>query len=158
MQTVALVILLILAVALIGVVLLQRNEGGGLGMGAGGVMTGRAQATGLARATWWIGGAFMATSLALTMIAAQDAAGTSVVDQINPAANDAFAAARTLGPASPATDALRGWGASRQIGEPFAKATDTNSLWWQWTAPAGGTASVSTCGTGFDSMPSRQTG
>ena len=89
MQTVALVILLILAVALIGVVLLQRNEGGGLGMGAGGVMTGRAQATALTRATWWLGGAFMATSLALTLIAARDAAGTSVVDQINPAANDA---------------------------------------------------------------------
>jgi preprotein translocase subunit SecG len=89
METVALVILLILAVALIGVVLLQRNEGGGLGMGAGGVMTGRAQATALARATWWIGGAFMAMSLALTVIAAQDAADSSIVDQINPAAGDA---------------------------------------------------------------------
>ncbi|EYD72094.1 Preprotein translocase subunit SecG [Rubellimicrobium mesophilum DSM 19309] len=88
METVALVVLLILAVALIGVVLLQRNEGGGLGMGAGGVMTGRAQATALARATWWIGGAFMVVSLAMTVIAARDAAGTSVVDQINPAAND----------------------------------------------------------------------
>jgi preprotein translocase subunit SecG len=88
METVALVILLILAVALIGVVLLQRNEGGGLGMGAGGVMTGRAQATAMARATWWIGAAFMATSLALTVIAAQNAAGTSVVDQINPSAAD----------------------------------------------------------------------
>ena len=88
METVALVILLILAVALIGVVLLQRNEGGGLGMGAGGVMTGRAAATALARATWWIGGAFMATSLALTVIAARDSTGASVVDQISPAASD----------------------------------------------------------------------
>lgn len=88
METVALVILLILAVALIGVVLLQRNEGGGLGMGAGGVMTGRAAATALARATWWIGGAFMVTSLALTVIAARDSAGSSVVDQFNPAASD----------------------------------------------------------------------
>ena len=89
METVALVILLILALALIGVVLLQRNEGGGLGMGAGGVMTGRAQATALARSTWWIGGAFMVMSLALTVIAAQDAADSSVVNQINPAAADA---------------------------------------------------------------------
>lgn len=86
METVALVILLILAVALIGLVLLQQNEGGGLGMGAGGVMTGRGQATALARATWWIGGAFMAMSLALTVIAAQNATDSSVVDQINPAA------------------------------------------------------------------------
>ncbi len=88
METVALVILLILAVALIGVVLLQQNEGGGLGMGAGGVMTGRAQATAMARATWWIGGAFMALSLALTVIAARDATDSSVVDQINSSATD----------------------------------------------------------------------
>ena len=120
METVALVILLILAVALIGVVLLQRNEGGGLGMGAGGVMTGRAQATALARATWWIGGAFMAMSLALTVIAAENSAGSSVVDQINPAtsdeapADDAAPVAPGLGeggsllppPAAGTTDAL----------------------------------------------------
>ena len=89
MENVALVILLILAVALIGVVLLQRNEGGGLGMGGGGVMTGRAAATALGRATWLIGGAFMAMSLVLTVLAAQDAAESSVVDQINPGAADA---------------------------------------------------------------------
>jgi preprotein translocase subunit SecG len=83
MQTVALVILLLLAFALIGVVLLQRNEGGGLGMGGpGGAMGGRGQATGLARATWWLGGGFMAMSLALTVIAAQEAGESSVVDQL----------------------------------------------------------------------------
>ncbi|MBP1805781.1 preprotein translocase subunit SecG [Rubellimicrobium aerolatum] len=83
METVALVILLILAVALIGVVLLQRSEGGGLGMGGGGVMTGRAAATALGRATWIIGGAFMAMSVVLTILAAERSAGSSVVDQIN---------------------------------------------------------------------------
>ena len=83
METVALVILLILAVALIGVVLLQRSEGGGLGMGSGGAMTGRAQATAMGRATWLIGGAFMAMSVVLTIIAAEKSAGSSVVDQIN---------------------------------------------------------------------------
>ena len=88
METVALVILLLLAVALIGVVLLQQNEGGGLGMGAGGVMTGRSQATAMGRATWLIGGAFMAMSLVLTVISARDATDSSVVDQINPAATD----------------------------------------------------------------------
>lgn len=82
MQTVALVILLLLAFALIGVVLLQRNEGGGLGMGTAGTMAGRGQATALQRATWLIGAAFMATSLALTVIAARDAGDASVVDQI----------------------------------------------------------------------------
>ena len=89
METVALVILLILAVALIGVVLLQRSEGGGLGMGSGGVMSGRAAATALGKATWIIGGAFMAMSVVLTIIAAEQSACTSVVDQINAGATDA---------------------------------------------------------------------
>lgn len=82
METVLLVVLLILALALIGVVLLQRSEGGGLGMGAGGVMTGRGQATALSRATWWIGGAFMAASLLMTVIAAENAGTGSVVDRV----------------------------------------------------------------------------
>ncbi|TNC52016.1 preprotein translocase subunit SecG [Rubellimicrobium rubrum] len=89
MENVALVILLILAVALIGVVLLQRSEGGGLGMGGGGAMTGRAQATALGRATWLIGGAFMVTSVILTIIAAEKSASSSVVDQINAGGADA---------------------------------------------------------------------
>jgi preprotein translocase subunit SecG len=82
METVALVILLLLALALVGVVLLQRNEGGGLGMGAGGTMTGRGAATALQRATWILGGSFMAMSLVLTILAAQEAGQSSVVDQI----------------------------------------------------------------------------
>ena len=85
METVVLTIHLILALSLVAVVLLQRSEGGGLGMGAGGVMTGRGQATALGRVTWWLAGAFIATSVALTAIAARDAAGSSVVDQINAA-------------------------------------------------------------------------
>ena len=82
MENVGLVILLLLAFGLIGVVLLQRNEGGGLGMGGGGAMTGRAQATALQRATWWLGGGFLAMSLVLTIIAAREAGESSVVDQI----------------------------------------------------------------------------
>jgi preprotein translocase subunit SecG len=82
MENVVLVILLILAIALIAVVLLQRSEGGGLGMGAGGVMTGRSQATALTKLTWWLGGAFMAAAIALTILAAQGIGTASVVDQI----------------------------------------------------------------------------
>ena len=82
MENVALVILLLVALALVGVVLLQRNEGGGLGMGSGGPNGTRSQSTALQRATWWLGGAFMVMSLALTVIAAQEAADSSVVDQI----------------------------------------------------------------------------
>jgi preprotein translocase subunit SecG len=88
METVLLVILLIVALALVAVVLLQRSEGGGLGMGGGGVMSGRAQATALSRATWMLGGAFMVVSLLMTVIAAENAGGASVVDRVQEGAAD----------------------------------------------------------------------
>ena len=89
MENVLLIVLLILALALIGVVLLQRSEGGGLGMGGGGAMSGRAQATALGRATWWIGGAFMVASLLMTVLAAENAGSGSVVDRVQPSAAEA---------------------------------------------------------------------
>lgn len=84
MQNVILVIHLILALALIGVVLLQRSEGGGLGIGGGnmGPQAGRPPLTGLAKLTWGFAVAFICTSLALTVIAAQNSATTSVLDRI----------------------------------------------------------------------------
>ena len=83
MENIILVIHLILAVCLIGVVLLQRSEGGGLGMGGGGgVMTGRQAATALGKLTWAFAIAFLATSITLTIIAAQNSASDSVLDQL----------------------------------------------------------------------------
>lgn len=86
MENVILVIHLILAVCLIGVVLLQRSEGGGLGMGGGGggggVMTGRQAATALGKLTWFFAIAFLATSITLTIIAAQNSAGSSLLDDL----------------------------------------------------------------------------
>jgi preprotein translocase subunit SecG len=86
MQNVVLIIHLLLALALIGVVLLQRSEGGGLGMGGGGggggVMSGRAAATALGKLTWIFAAAFICTSITLTIFAAQNAAGTSVLDRL----------------------------------------------------------------------------
>lgn len=82
MENVILIVHLILALCLIGIVLLQRSEGGGLGMGGGGVMTGRGAATALGKLTWAFAVAFIATSLTLTIIAAQNAAGTSVLDRL----------------------------------------------------------------------------
>jgi len=85
MENVILVIHLILALSLIGVVLLQRSEGGGLGMGGGGgggAMTGRAAASALTKVTWALAIAFICTSIAMTVIAAKNSAGSSVVDRI----------------------------------------------------------------------------
>ena len=82
MENVVLIVHLLLALALIGVVLVQRSEGGGLGIGGGGggAMTGRSAATALGKVTWGLATAFIATSITLTILAAENAAGTSVVD------------------------------------------------------------------------------
>jgi preprotein translocase subunit SecG len=84
MENVILTAHLILALLLIGVVLLQRSEGGGLGMGSGGggggVMSGRQAANALSKLTWIFATAFILTSIALTVIAARNAATTSVID------------------------------------------------------------------------------
>ncbi|PTX50907.1 MULTISPECIES: preprotein translocase subunit SecG [Gemmobacter] len=84
MQNVILTIHLILALLLIGVVLLQRSEGGGLGMGGGGggVVSARGAANALTKLTWIFATAFIVTSLTLTIMAARQADGGSVIDQI----------------------------------------------------------------------------
>lgn len=83
MENVILSIHLILALLLIGVVLLQRSEGGALGMGGGGggVMSGRAAANALTKMTWGLAIAFLITSVTLTIIAARNAEEGSVVDR-----------------------------------------------------------------------------
>jgi len=89
MQNVVLIIHLLLAISLIGLVLLQRSEGGGLGMGGGGAgggaMSGRAAASALTKLTWGLAIAFICTSLALTILQVQQSSGSSVVDQLMPA-------------------------------------------------------------------------
>jgi len=117
MENVILVIHLILALCLIGIVLLQRSEGGGLGIGGGGgggVMSSRAAATALGKLTWLFAIAFIGTSISLTVIAAQKSAGSSVIDQMGidtsaietapaePEANDLLPPATTGTPLAPA--------------------------------------------------------
>ncbi len=99
MENVVLTIHLILALCLIGVVLLQRSEGGGLGMGGGGggAMSGRAAATALTKLTWIFAIGFIITSISLTLIAAQNAAGSSVVDQFGGSVPEQSAPASPLG-------------------------------------------------------------
>jgi len=70
MQTLIIVIHLMIVTALIGVVLLQKSEGGGLGMGSGGgFMSNRGTANVLTRATAVLAGIFFATSLILSSLA-----------------------------------------------------------------------------------------
>ena len=83
MQNVVLVIHLILALGLIGIVLLQRSEGGGLGIGGGGGgSSGRPSSTALGKVTWLFAIAFIITSLTLTIIAAKNSQGDSVIERL----------------------------------------------------------------------------
>ncbi|MBM6595747.1 preprotein translocase subunit SecG [Microvirga pudoricolor] len=89
MQNVLIIIHLIIVLALIGVVLLQRSEGGmGLSGGGGvsGFMTGRGQANALTRATAILAALFFVTSLALTILATRGGAPRSILDGTAPAA------------------------------------------------------------------------
>ncbi|MFM2044832.1 MAG: hypothetical protein RLY86_3408 [Pseudomonadota bacterium] len=79
MELVVLVIHLLIAIALVGVVLIQKSEGGGLGMGSGnmgGMMTTRGSANLLTRATAFLAAAFFATSLILAILAGTRPAGS----------------------------------------------------------------------------------
>jgi preprotein translocase subunit SecG len=72
MTTVLLIIHLFVTLALIGVVLIQRSEGGGLGIGSsqgmGAFMSGRGTANLLTRTTAILATAFMALSLILALM------------------------------------------------------------------------------------------
>ena len=82
LTTLVLVIHTIIAASLVAVILLQRSEGGALGIGAGpsGMMTARGAANLLTRATSWLATAFIATSILLAVL---HGAGTRV-RQIDP--------------------------------------------------------------------------
>ncbi|MCW5749741.1 MAG: preprotein translocase subunit SecG [Alphaproteobacteria bacterium] len=81
MTTVVLIIHLLIAVALVGVVLLQRSEGGALGIGGGGgMMTGRGVGNFLTRATAVLAVCFFSTSIVLTILAGGYSKPTSILD------------------------------------------------------------------------------
>jgi preprotein translocase subunit SecG len=70
METILIVVHLLIVLALVCVILLQRSEGGGLEAGGGsGFMTARGAANALTRTTAILAAAFFATSLALSLLA-----------------------------------------------------------------------------------------
>jgi len=99
MQNVILVIHILACLSMIGLVLVQKSEGGGLGIGGGGansLMSGRGAAGAIVRTTIIIGGIFFATSLALTSIANRSSNNRSGIER---ALEDA---APTTAPGTPA--------------------------------------------------------
>jgi preprotein translocase subunit SecG len=107
MATVLLIVHLLIAAGLVGVVLLQKSEGGALGMGGGGggggFMTGRGTANFLTRVTAGLAAAFFTTSILLTIISGRGGeAGRSLLDgPAAPAGQTAPAPDSTPTPAAP---------------------------------------------------------
>lgn len=85
METVVLVIHLLIALALVGVILMQRSEGGGLGIGGGGVggmLTARGTANLLTRTTAILAGSFMFTSIVLALMAGTRTTPASLIETV----------------------------------------------------------------------------
>lgn len=96
MIQVILVIHLILAVSIIGLILVQRSEGGGIGLGTGGGLgsfaTPQATASVLNKVTWYCAAGFFTTSLVLGILYNQASSRRSILDQLDSAAPAAVTA------------------------------------------------------------------
>lgn len=75
---------ILVCIALICIVLLQRSEGGAFGMGGGptGLVTARGAGDLLTRTTWILFGLFLAISLTLTLLGAHDRSSSSIVEKL----------------------------------------------------------------------------
>lgn len=120
----------IVAAALVGVILMQRSEGGGLGIGGGGspggLMSARGAADFLTRATKWLAVSFVVLSIVMAAVAVKSVGGddiTSTLDRSVTAEQDPLAGQageNTDGAAVPATAPA---GAPAD-GDPLAGATE----------------------------------
>jgi preprotein translocase subunit SecG len=103
MQTVVIVVHLMLVAAMIATVLLQKSEGGGLGVGGGaGFMSSRGTANLLTRTTAVLAVGFFLTSLFLSWYASYDRKPSSIIDA-NPATQS-----QPAGPATPVSPPTSG--------------------------------------------------
>jgi preprotein translocase subunit SecG len=83
MTSVLLVIHVIIAVALVAVILMQKSEGGALGIGGGGgFMSARGQGNALTKATAILATIFLLTSIGLTVLQSVNRNGNSIIDEI----------------------------------------------------------------------------
>ena len=86
MHTVLIVVHLMIVLSLVVTVLLQRSEGGALGMGGGGggFMTGRGKANALTQTTAWLAAGFFATSIMLAILAGTNRVAPSIIQRAAP--------------------------------------------------------------------------
>ena len=107
----------IVAAALVGVILMQRSEGGGLGIGGSpsGMLSARGAADFLTRSTKWLPGVFVVLSIALAAIAVETTQGSSLettldrnvtpIEQQDPLGGTPVTGPAQTAPAAPAAPA-----------------------------------------------------
>jgi len=98
LQTILLVAMILISIALAGVILIQRSEGGALGMGGGpsGFMTARGAGNLLTKTTWVLATLFFLCAVALTILGNVERSNRSIVD--------ADAVGELIAPTTPAAD------------------------------------------------------
>jgi preprotein translocase subunit SecG len=117
LQIILLVVMILISLALAGVVLLQRSEGGALGMGGGpsGFMTARGAGNLLTKITWGLAFMFFACALSLTILGNVERSNRSIVDADAvgelaappPSATQGAPAADPAAPAQPAAPSMQ---------------------------------------------------
>jgi preprotein translocase subunit SecG len=123
MLSVIIVIHLMLVLALIGVVLLQKSEGGGLVSSTSGFLTGRGTANVLTRTTALLAAGFFVTSLMLSWLAGLDRKPTSIIHTGGaPASQEAPPAGTPLAPLSTGGGVLNQLNGGRPAAAPGAPA------------------------------------
>ncbi|MEL7188531.1 MAG: preprotein translocase subunit SecG [Pseudomonadota bacterium] len=106
----------LVAAALVGVVLMQRSEGGGLGIGGNpnGALGARGAADFLTRSTKWLAVAFVTLSIALAAVAVKETSTSTVETTL-----DRGAAGTT-----PSSDDLLGGGTEEETADPLAESDE----------------------------------
>lgn len=115
LQTILLVAMILISVALAGVILIQRSEGGALGMGGGpsGFMTARGAGNLLTKTTWVLAVLFFLCAIGLTILGNVERANRSIVDAdavgelIAPTSSGAAPAVDPAVPAQPVAPSLQ---------------------------------------------------
>lgn len=120
METVFIVIHLMVIIAMVALVLLQRSEGGALGIGGGGgFMSSRGQGNILTRSTAILAVAFFGTSIILSVLAQMNAPPSAILDQV-PAAAPPIETDTAPGSGQGILDQLEGMSQPGQTGAPGA--------------------------------------
>jgi preprotein translocase subunit SecG len=102
----------IIAAALVGVVLMQRSEGGGLGLGGGGspggLMSARGAADFLTRTTKWLAVLFVVLAIVLAAMAVSQTSGRQIDDTLDRSVTQPATQPATPGDLIPGDEGLDG--------------------------------------------------